>query len=238
VNMWALGVAALLLVWFLASARRSGQPLTIFAFLQIARGYARLWHRGSSNGRAPLPAAGPALLYANHTCSADPMFLLGTSPRPLSFLASQEHYEMSRATRFILDTLRSVPVTRSGRDVGAARQALRRLDEGCVLCVFPEGNLSALARGRPGKPKLGLAYLALKRRVPVYPARIVGGPHTHRLLDSWVRPARVPVRVIYGPPVDLSAYHGRRLDRRLLAEVSHFLMCHLETLQPKEKAHE
>jgi 1-acyl-sn-glycerol-3-phosphate acyltransferase len=229
-------MAALLLVWFLAQARRSGQPLAVFAFRQMACGYARLWHRASSNGPAPLPAAGPALLYANHTCSADPMFLLGTSPRPLSFLVTREHYEMSFLTRAILDTLRSVPVSRTGRDVKAARQALHRLDEGCVVCVFPEGNLSALALGRPGKPKLGLAYLALKRGVPVYPARITGGPHTHRLLASWLCPARLPVRVVYGPPVDLSPYHGRRLDRCLLAEVGDQLMRHLETLRPKEKA--
>jgi 1-acyl-sn-glycerol-3-phosphate acyltransferase len=234
--MWALGLAALLLVWFLAEVRRSGQPLAVFAFQQVACGYARLWHRASSNGPAPLPAAGPALLYANHTCSADPMFLLGTSPRPLSFLVTREHYAMSFITRAILDTLRCVPVSRTGRDVKAARQALHRLDEGCVVCVFPEGNLSALALGRPGKPKLGLAYLALKRRVPVYPARITGGPRTHHLLASWLRPARVPVRVVYGPPVDLSPYHGRRLDRRLLAEVGDRLMRHLETLRPKEKA--
>jgi 1-acyl-sn-glycerol-3-phosphate acyltransferase len=234
--MWALGTAALLLGCFWAAARRSGHPMVIFAFLQIARGYARLWHRASSNGPAPLPAAGPALVYANHTCSADPMFLLGTSPRPLSFLATREHYEMSWAIRFILDTLRSVPVSRTGSDVWAVRQALRRLDDGCVVCVFPEGGLSAVARGRLGKPKLGLAYLALKRRVPVYPARIVGGPRTHRLLRSWVRPARVPVRVVYGPPVDLSPYYGRRLDRRLLAEVGDLLMRRLETLRPKEKA--
>jgi 1-acyl-sn-glycerol-3-phosphate acyltransferase len=207
----------------------------IFAFLQIARGYARLWHRASSNSPAPLPASGPALLYANHTCSPDPMFLLGTSPRPIAFLATREHYEMSWATRFILDTLRSVPVARAGRDAEAVLQALRRLDEGLVVCVFPEGGLSAVASGRLGKPKLGLAYLALKRRVPVYPARIEGGPRTHRLLAAWLRPSRVPPRVFYGPPVDLSPYYGRPLNRRLLAEVGDLLMRHLETLRPKEK---
>src|SRR5947209_255925 len=97
--MGALAVGACLLVWFVAAARRSGQSLALFFFLQVARGYARLWHRATSNGPAPLPAAGPALLYANHTCSADPMFLLGTSPRPLGFLASQEHYRISFLTR-------------------------------------------------------------------------------------------------------------------------------------------
>jgi 1-acyl-sn-glycerol-3-phosphate acyltransferase len=234
--MWALGVAALLLVWFRVEARRSGQSLAIFSFLQIARGYARLWHRASSNGPAPLPPTGPALVYANHTCSSDPMFLLASTPRPLSFLATREHYEMSIVFRAILDTLRSVPVARTGRDVWAVRQALRRLDDGCVVCVFPEGGLSAVGRGRIGKPRLGLAYLALKRRVPVYPARIVGGPRTHRLLRSWVRPSRVPVQVVYGPPVDLSPYYGRRLDRRVLAEVGELLMRQLETPRPKEKA--
>jgi 1-acyl-sn-glycerol-3-phosphate acyltransferase len=158
------------------------------------------------------------------------MFLLATSHRSLSFLVSQEHYEMSFLTRAILDTLRCVPVRRSGCDVKAARQALGRLDAGCVVCVFPEGNLSALALGRPGKPKRGLALLALKRRVPVYPVRIMGGPHTHRLLDSWLRPARVPARVVYGPAVDLSPYYSRPADRRLLAEVTDVLMKRLEEL--------
>jgi 1-acyl-sn-glycerol-3-phosphate acyltransferase len=159
------------------------------------------------------------------------MFLLATSHRPLSFLTSQEHYDMSFLTRAILGTLRCVPVRRSGCDVKAARQALRRLDAGHVVCVFPEGNLSGLALGRPGKPKRGLALLALKRRVPVFPVRITGGPCTHHLLASWLRPARVPARVVYGPAVDLSPYYGRPMDRRLLAEVMDLLMQRLEMLK-------
>jgi 1-acyl-sn-glycerol-3-phosphate acyltransferase len=213
--------------------RGSRQPFLERFIVGVVRVYTHLWHRWSSNGPAPLPAEGPALLIANHTCSADPTFLTAGSPRLLCFAVSREHFDLHPLARRLLEYLRCVPVARTGRDAGAARKLLRRLAEGRVVSLFPEGNLSGVARNciRPGKH--GAAFLALVTRVPVFPAYIAGGSRTERLLESWLWPSPRAVRVIYGPPVDLTPYYGRPRTRRLLEEVTTLLRQRILDLQPE-----
>jgi 1-acyl-sn-glycerol-3-phosphate acyltransferase len=233
--MWTLAVLGLAAAAWLVRWRRSRMSLADFLLLDVARAYVHLWHRWSCNRREPLPATGPAILYANHTCSADPMFLSAATRRHLAFLAAQEHYNLHPFTRRLLDHLRCVPVTRNGRDVTAARTALSRLRDGCVVCLFPEGGLSGIAHERLRRPKLGVALLALRSRAPVFPAYIAGGPRTHKLLRSWLMPSPRNVRVLFGPAVDLSAYYGRPIDRRLLEEVSELLMRRVADLRPSRE---
>jgi 1-acyl-sn-glycerol-3-phosphate acyltransferase len=123
-----------------------------------------------------------------------------------------------------------VPVTRDGRDFIALRTALRRLEEGCAVCLFPEGNLSGVPSRRILPAKHGIGYLALRTRVPVYLAHITGGPQTERLLNSWVLPTPKAVRVYFEGPVDLSTYLGRNRDRRLIVDVTNVLMARIEKL--------
>jgi 1-acyl-sn-glycerol-3-phosphate acyltransferase len=204
--------------------------LTEFLLRGLLSAYVRLWHRWQSNGPAPLPATGPAILFSNHTCSTDPAFLTVGSPRPLSFLIAREFYLLPIVRR-LCDYIHCVPVTRNGKDVTAARVALRRLKEGHVLCIFPEGGLSTAGRRfRPGKP--GVALLALRSRVPIFPAYIAGGPQVSDVLPAWLWPSR-GVRVIFGPAVDLSAYYGLPIDRKLLEEVTVLLMRCVMALRPK-----
>jgi 1-acyl-sn-glycerol-3-phosphate acyltransferase len=230
--MWALAVAAVTALVVLVRWRRSRRPFLDFLILGVARLYAHLWHRWSSNGPAPLPPRGPAILVANHTCSADPTFLTAGSPRLLSFAVSREHFNQHPLARRLLNYMGCVPVTRNGRDAVAARQLLQRLAQGCAVCLFPEGNLSGVGRNRLRTGKHGAAFLALVTRAPVYPAYIAGGPRTDRLLMSWLWPTPQAVRVIYGPAVDLGPYQGRPRTRRLLEEVTALLEQHILKLQP------
>lgn len=221
------GVAVLLMLtrWW-----RAGRPMLIdYVGLGIVYLYARLWHRWSARGPR-LPASGPALLLANHTCSADPAFLQAGCPRPLSFVIAREYYGLP-VLRRLLAYIGCVPVTRNGRDATGVRVALRRLAEGRMLCIFPEGGLNHAGRRGLRRGKAGVALLALRSRVPVYPALIVGGPQTSSLPRAWLLPSRV--QVVYGEPVDLSEYYDRPIDRKLLEEVTHTLMGRVAALEPQ-----
>jgi 1-acyl-sn-glycerol-3-phosphate acyltransferase len=214
------------------------RPFLDAFLLGIARVYAHLWHRWSSNGPSPVPATGPAILVSNHTCSADPTFLLAGSARVICFAVASEHINVHPLARRLLDYADCVPVTRNGRDTGAARRLLRRLAEGWLVCIFPEGNLSGVARNCFGAARHGAAFLALVTRAPVFPVYIAGGPHTDRLLQSWLLPSRQAVRVHYGPPIDLSPYYGQPRTRRLLEEVTRQIQASILELRPqKERKH-
>jgi 1-acyl-sn-glycerol-3-phosphate acyltransferase len=231
--MWALLVTAIAALVVLVRWWRSRLSFVDFFLIHITRLYARLWHRCSWRGPVPLPAKGPALLVANHTCSADPTFLVASCRRLLSFAVAREHFDLHPVTHWVLEHVRCVPVTRNGRDAGAAHRLLGRLAEGCAVCIFPEGGLSGVVRQRFRPRKHGAAFLALASGVPVYPAYIAGGPRTDDLLKSWLVPTPRAVRVYFGPAVDLSAYRGQRRTRRLLEEVTALLSERILALQPE-----
>ena len=133
----------------------------------------------------------------------------------------------------LFEHMACVPVSRRGRDISAARLALRRLSAGRILGIFPEGGLSNAGRRRVRRGKAGVAWLALHSRAPVIPALITGGPQMSQVLLAWLLPSRV--RVTFGPPVDLSAYYDRALDRRLLEEVATHLMDRVAALGRKRR---
>jgi 1-acyl-sn-glycerol-3-phosphate acyltransferase len=189
---WALCLAAAVLVRGL----RSGRRLVDFLGLCLVSAYARLWHGWRSTGRPPWPLQGPAILVANHPSSADPAFVQAAFPRPIGFVIGCE-YDRIAALTLVFDHIHCVPVR---RDVAGLRIALRRLSQGHILCIFPEGGLSNAGRSRLRAGKAGVALLALRSRVPVYPVLIQGGPQTWRILRAWLRPSRV--RVTFGSEVN------------------------------------
>ena len=97
--------------------------------------------------------------------------------RVLSFLIAEEYCAFPYLGRLV-HYMGCVPVRRDSCDVAAARAGLRRLSEGRVLCIFPEGGLSNAGRGNPHVGKAGVAWLALRSRATVVPALVTGGPQT------------------------------------------------------------
>jgi 1-acyl-sn-glycerol-3-phosphate acyltransferase len=228
--MWAEIVTGFALLTVLRQWRRSGLSLGDFVGLGLIRLYGRLWHGVQSDGLLPLPTKGGAIVFSNHTCSADPALLQCRSPRALSFVMAQEYYDELPFLQRFLDYTGCVTVRRECQDIGSVRACLRRLTHGRVLAIFPEGGLSGAGRMRIRRGKCGIALLALRSRVPVYPVLIAGGHQHHHVFVAWIRPSRA--RLYPGRSVDLSAYYDRPINRPLLEEVTEYLMQHVAALQP------
>jgi 1-acyl-sn-glycerol-3-phosphate acyltransferase len=227
--MWALLTWLVIATWLLVDWRRSGKDPVNYFVRGLVVIYSRLWHGWSSNGMAPVPAQGPAILVSNHSCSADSAFLTTGCRRILSFLIAEEYYELKPVIP-LYEYMGCVPICRTGSDAIALRRALRRLSEGRVLCIFPEGGLSNAGQPRPRRcARGGVALLALRSRAPVFPALILRGPQTRRIVPAWIRPSRV--RVVFGPALDLSAYYDRPINRKLLEEVTAYIMQHVADLR-------
>jgi 1-acyl-sn-glycerol-3-phosphate acyltransferase len=197
--------------------------------LRTMRGFARVWHRSDSNGPAPLPATGPAIIVANHPTHADPCFLLAASPRPMHFLHAQEYCNVP-ILRHLFRWIGCIPVARNGHDLVVFRTALDCLASGEILCIFPEGDISP-AGGGFRRPKRGAAFLALESRVPVIPARISGTAPVRGIAADWLVPSH-GVHVAFGGPIDLSPYYHQPIRSRLLTEVSKVLMKRIAELPP------
>jgi 1-acyl-sn-glycerol-3-phosphate acyltransferase len=171
---------------------------------------------------------------ANHPSHADPAFLTAGCRRWIHFLQAREYYDVFLLRR-LFRLWGCIPVTRGGRDKHAIREALERLRQGAVVGLFPEGDLTPAGADRLRQGHPGTALLALRGRVPVFPAFIVGGPQTRGVVADWVCRAR-GVRVRFGPPIDLSAYYGRPLAHALLREVTDLFMRRIADLEPRAPA--
>jgi 1-acyl-sn-glycerol-3-phosphate acyltransferase len=218
--MWLLAVA--LVLYEVARAYRARRKTFDQFELDVIYLFARIWHAAAWNRPAPVPLRGPAILVANHTSLADPAFLIASCPRLIHFLQAKECYEVP-LLRYLFRRAGCIPVARDGKDIAALRQALNCLRRGAVLGIFPEGEVYGKDSVPPSEARHGVAFLALHGRVPVIPAYIAGGRATRNPLEAWLRPTR-RARVIYGEPIDLSAYYGRRVNRAVLAEVTELMM--------------
>jgi 1-acyl-sn-glycerol-3-phosphate acyltransferase len=226
---WALvllTLSLLLLPWACeratSPARRAGTKPEIHGFLHVAGVlnsiYCLVWHQLSTDGRAPLPEVGPAILISNHTCGIDHMLLQSKSGRLLGFMVAREYYEW-KWIHWLCRYIGCIPVNRDGRDFAATRAAMRALKAGRVLPIFPEGHIVPASGRRLDPMKPGTAYLAVHAQVPVIPAYIYGTPETNEIIESLITPSRA--RVIFGEPIDLSGIARQRAgDKEVQAEVS------------------
>ncbi|MCZ8520559.1 MULTISPECIES: lysophospholipid acyltransferase family protein [Paenibacillus] len=145
-----------------------------------------------AEGMENIPASGPVILCANHTSNGDPPLLGCLMERKVHYMAKAELFEVP-VLSYILPRIAAFPVKRGGVSKESIRLSLDLLKEGNVLGIFPEGTRSNAG----GMGKKGAASLALKSGATVIPAAIIGG----------YKPFR-PMKVVYGPPVDLSEFAG------------------------------
>lgn len=153
---------------------------------------------------AALPKQGPLIVAANHASSADPpligAFLNQILGRPLNWLGKRELVEFP-LTGWAFRMAGIHPVDRDAADLEAFRTAMRILEAGHVLAVFPEGTRShdgALQRVREG-----VGMLALRGGAKVLPVAVIDSDHL------WPRGKLLPrfgkrVTVRYGVPFDVA----------------------------------
>lgn len=224
-----LAIALGLVLWDVRRRRAGWGAWVLNAVNQLYLGLGFHWR---ANRRCPFPLDGPAIVVANHCSPVDPQIVWkgggcsGRRLRYIQFLTAKEYFDVP-VVGWICRTVEAIPVSRQGNDTGPVRAALRQLEQGAWIGVFPEGRIN---RHRdtllPGDT--GVAWLALKADVPVYPAFIHNAPRGQTMVQSFFHFQRVTVS--YGDAIDLSAYRSRRKSADVLQEVTDLLMSRLAEL--------
>jgi 1-acyl-sn-glycerol-3-phosphate acyltransferase len=203
----------------------------VWLFYRIACLHSFLFTRCTATNACTFPETGAAIIVANHSSPADPMLLwLGhfaqfKKPRlrVIGFMMAKEYYLLNGLLTWMCRALESIPVERAGQDMAPIREALRRLQDGHWLGLFPEGGINVEApddRLRPGNT--GVAWLALKSRAPVIPVLIRNAPRSASLVRVFFK--RTHTTLTYGPPVDLSQWQRSRPSHSDLIEVTDRIM--------------
>src|ERR1700720_2222003 len=169
-----------------------------------------------------LPTGTGYILASNHISHFDPPFLGSRFRRYVDWMAMEELFR-NRARAVLMESLCAFKVRRDGNDRTGIRTAVKRLVEGRVVGVFPEGGIRAgkgsVLEGAPMWP--GVSALAVLSGKPVVPGGILG---TDRLYDkrNWFRFRSVPVWIGFGekisPRSDLPKRDARDLVQKALSE--------------------
>ena len=215
----------------LSPSPRPGRETTPFPWLsRMLRAPVRTalsrWFDLRVEGLEHLPAAGPYIVAANHHNYLDGVVLAVVLPEPVSFLVMPRVWRATPLHPLLHRHIGSIPLNLGGADVGGLRGALRALQGGRVVGIFPEGPFSVAGRLERGLPGVGL--LALRAGVPVVPAGIRG---TYQALvgrRGYV-PRRHPLAVRFGPPLHVTADAGRGrparrdITQRIMSEIAALL---------------
>ena len=170
-------------------------------------------------GGEHLPRSGGALLACNHVSDVDPIYDVaftishGRMPR---FLAKAELWRIP-LVRNVMAGGRHIPVHRaSTRAADAYKEAIEALRRGEVVVFYPEGTLTADPDEWPMRAKNGIGRIALVTGAPVIPVANWG---TQDLVPPDRHPHPFPrktVKVVAGPPIDLSRWLGGPRTRTAL----------------------
>jgi len=177
---------------------------------------------------AKIPKSGPAIVVSNHLSYMDAFALAlmlyshGRAPR---FLGKSQVFRIPIVGKILL-AAEQIPVERESKEARVALQyALRLLEMGHLVGVYPEGTLTRDSQYWPMVAKTGAARLAVIAQVPVYPAAQWG---TQAILPPYSKKIRVfpRTRVTYrvGEPVDLSPWYGKEEDPVAMAEATAAIM--------------
>ncbi len=207
-------VVAALLGWRLfrmcraASEADWGHPL-LNGIDGLNRMFCHRYHR-LRHDTIDLPRQGPALLVSNHVSGLDPLLMIAASRRPLRFIIATEEFERY-GLNWLYRAIGCIPVDRSARPEQALRAALRALQQGEVIALFPHGRIH-LDNHPPRKLKGGVAWLARRTACPVVPLRIGGISGHGRVISAVLMRSQATVTA-YPPVYCHDADHDDCLDQ-------------------------
>jgi 1-acyl-sn-glycerol-3-phosphate acyltransferase len=200
-------------------------------------------------GKENFPAEGGMILAANHLSYADVLAVA-----LFSYRAGRYPVFLAKSSLFsipvlgpIIRKLGQLPVYRNQADAALVlKDAEQGLRNGACVIFYPESTVTRDPDMWPMVAKTGVARLALATGVPVVPVAHWGAQYL--LPYGSFRPRLLPhktVRLLAGPPVDLSAFEGQPLTtqtlrgatEKIMADVTGLLAQLRGTAAPAEPYH-
>ena len=179
----------------------------------------RLMIRLRAEGREKIPAKIPYVIAANHETYVDGMWIGAYLPRGhfkhMSCISAKELEDQHGLLgRVIVKVGRGIAIDRFGNPIRGLILAKKKVDEGNILLVHPEGTRSI--DGRLGDIKDGAAYISVKSKVPLVPVFVDGGYEVfnrHMKKPRSRNPEtgkRHEVVIRFGDPMNPSDYKNAR----------------------------
>jgi len=178
-------------------------------------------YRVKHQGLEQIPDEGAALLVCNHVSFVDALLIIGAVRRPIRFVMYYKIFQLP-VLNFIFRTAGAIPIAGRGEDLAIYESAFARvaqyLAEGELVCIFPEGKLTA--DGEIDLFKGGVNTILKQTPVPVIPLALQGlwgsffsrDPNKGLFKRFWSR-----VTLVVGPAIPAEQALPGRLRERVSA---------------------
>jgi 1-acyl-sn-glycerol-3-phosphate acyltransferase len=184
----------------------------------------RFYFRLKVTGVEHIPPQSGGIIVPNHTSFLDPPLLSAVVPRVVYYLMLAKHY-YHPAWHWLFSRLPCIPLNRgSVSHAEALKLCLQVLENGQLLCMFPEGGIAH--QHKAGGAKLGAALLAARSQTPIIPVGICGAEMALPLHAKWPRPN--PITIHIGVPLSVPPVETR--DKDVLLDVTQTTMSRVQSL--------
>ena len=166
-----------------------------------------------------IPDEGAALLVCNHVSFVDALLIGGAVRRPIRFVMYYKIYNLP-VLNFIFRTAGAIPIAGRSEDEATYEHAFRKiaqyLNDGELVCIFPEGKLTS--DGQISEFKAGVRVILEQTPVPVIPMALQGlwgsffsrDPNKGFFHRLWSR-----VTLVAGAPIPASEATQKLLRERV-----------------------
>ncbi len=122
-----------------------------------------------------IPEKGAAVLVCNHVSYMDGLIIAGACKRPVRFVMYEPIYR-TFLLNFIFRTAKAIPISSGKKNPAGLKKAFddisNALDQGEIVCIFPEGRLTKDGDVDTFRP--GIERIIKKNPVPVVPMALKG----------------------------------------------------------------
>ena len=194
---------------------------------------------GKIQGTSNLLKNKPFIIATNHTSYYDililPSIMVPILDKKMSALVNS-HYWKNWITRAFLNLWKCIPVfvekekDSKEKNKLSMEKASNFLKNNKILMIFPEGKRSY--DGKLKKAYHGIAIIALRAKVPVIPAGIIGSNKV--LPKGKIFPRFVKCEVKIGKPLYFKKYYGKNVNNKTLDHVTRIIMKEIAKLIGQE----
>ncbi|MFA5059599.1 MAG: AMP-binding protein [Candidatus Omnitrophota bacterium] len=172
-----------------------------YAVKGLALGLLKTFFRLEIVGKENLPEHGPYLICCNHASYLDAFVVMAGIPNKIVtqsyFIGLKDIFEHPLIS-WAIRMARLIPIDPSAELIKAMRAATFTLNQGKIVCIFPEGQRSIDGDVKTFKKGIGILTKELNTRV--IPVAISG------TFEAWPRtekfPKKHPIKIVFGPSMN------------------------------------
>ncbi len=199
--------------WALAAVFLVSLETWRFALRWVVLALLMVLYRFRIYGEENVPYQGPAVLIGNHVSLLDGFLIAAHTQRLARFLVYDAYFK-NPLMRFGLNLFRTIPISQGGRRdmIESLREARRRIEEGHVAGIFPEGSVTRSGFFNPYQK--GITRVVQGAALQIVPAYMNGLWMSFVSFSEGGFQLTLPrghqdLEIEYGEPIESSATHGQ-----------------------------